>query len=125
MEINLQHINTGLLSALSLWEALKAISRMTPTKKDDEAIAKVEGTASAVTEKVKATTLAAVEQVRRRAPYFWAVVEVAEKTGLIPDKAQKPIEFLKRLRAAIPDLPPEAVDEAKKIAADLSVEVKR
>lgn len=125
MEINLQHINTGLLSALTIWEALKSISRATPTKRDDEAIAKVEGAVSAATDKVKATTLAAIEQVRRRAPYFWAIVEVAEKTGLVPDKAQKPIEFLKRLRAAIPNLPPEAEEEAKKIAADLSAEAKK
>lgn len=125
MEINLQHINTGLLSALTIWEALKTISRMTPTKRDDEAIAKVEGAVSAATDKVKSTTLATIEQVRRRAPYFWAVVEVAEKTGLIPDKAQKPLEFLKRLRAAIPNLPPEAEAEAQKIAKELSEEAKQ
>lgn len=125
MEINLQHLNTGLLSALTLWEAIKTISRMTPTKKDDEAIARVESAVSDTVEKAKATTFAAVEQVRRRAPYFWAVVEVAEKTGLIPDKAQKPLEFLKRLRAAIPNMSPEAEEEAKKIAADLSEEVKK
>jgi type II secretory pathway component PulF len=125
MEINLQHINTGLLSALTLWEALKAISRMTPTKRDDEVIAKVEGAVSATAEKVKSTTLAAIEQVRRRAPYFWAIVEVAERTGLIPDKAQKPLEFLKRIRAAIPGLPPEAEAEAQKIAAELSAEAKK
>jgi hypothetical protein len=125
MEINLQHINTGLLSLLSFWEIAKTISRMTPSKKDDEVVERIEGKVTEVANTVKSAAFNAIDLVRQKAPYFWAVVEVGEKCGIIPDKAQKPIEFLRRLHAAIPNLPPEAVEEAKKIAASLSAEVKK
>lgn len=116
MEITLQHLNTGLLSLLTFWEAAKTVARMIPNNKGNEAIAKVEETV--VQAVVKGKDL--VSKVREKAPYFWAVVELAEKAGMIPDKAAKPLEFLKRLRAAIPDMTPEAEAEAQRIAASLS-----
>lgn len=124
MEINLQHINTGLLSLLSAWELFKVIAKATPGKKDDKVVAKVEGAVADGAAKIKAGVDKTVALVQRKSALIWAVVEVADKTGLLPDKAQKPLEFLKRLRAAIPNMTPEAEAEAQKIAAELSQEAK-
>lgn len=93
-----------------LVDVLRKIAPMTNTTMDDAAVSKLE---------------AAKAWAEDWAPSFWAVVEVAQKSGKLPPGVTKSAQFLEELRKAWNaqhggEIPPQAIAVANGIASGLS-----
>lgn len=93
-----------------LLDVLRKLAPATKTTVDDAAVTKID---------------AAKAWAAEWAPTFWAVVEVAEKSGKLPPGASKAAHFLDELRAAWNkqnngELPPQAIAVATGIASGIS-----
>lgn len=109
MEIDTDKILLGLVVLQTAWTAFREIAPKTGTKRDDEFVVAVDQRLS---------------QIREKAGYFWAIVEVMQNIGKLPDGAVKSIEFMRRVKQTFGELSKVEEAEALRIAAELSKQEK-
>ena len=114
LELTTENVTFAIVTLHAGWTLIKELIRRTPSKRDD-----------ALIDRIQANVNDRLKQIKERAPYFWAVVEAAEHSGILPDKAAKPVEFLKRLRQVFGELSPAEERMATGVASDLSAETKK
>jgi hypothetical protein len=109
MELTVEHVGSFLTGALALAAVLRVVAPLTSTKRDDEAVAKLDQ---------------AQKWIEDRSRVVWPLIEVAGRLGNIPC-ASKAIVFLEKIKneyqkAHDSPLPRELEAAALKIAAQLS-----